>query len=92
VDGLGGNTPLPVEIVSFGWKTVLDRLAVLGCAPRLRVVGKTPFTTDGDKLHRRRRRRDARSSGVGSRALCDGLCDRMKEIDHGDGSVVTAPV
>ena len=85
MDGLGGNTPLPVEIVSFGWKTVLDRLAVLGCAPRLRVVGKTPFTTDGDKLHRRRRRRDARSSGVGSPALCDGLCDRMKEIDHGDG-------
>jgi ribose 5-phosphate isomerase len=32
VDRLGGNTPLPVEIVSFGWQTVLDRLAAIGCA------------------------------------------------------------
>jgi ribose 5-phosphate isomerase A len=47
VDRLGGGTPLPVEIVSFGWQTVLDRLAALGCAPRLRLAGETPFTTDG---------------------------------------------
>lgn len=47
VDHLGGNMPLPVEIVSFGWQTVLDRLAALGCAPRLRLAGDEPFTTDG---------------------------------------------
>jgi ribose 5-phosphate isomerase A len=47
VDGLGGKTPLPVEIVAFGWQTVLDRLAALGCTPRLRRVGQTPFVTDG---------------------------------------------
>lgn len=47
VDRLGEGTPLPVEIVSFGWQTVLDRLAARGCAPRLRLVGETPFTTDG---------------------------------------------
>jgi len=47
VDRLGGNTPLPVEIVSFGWQTVLDRLAAIGCAPRLRLAGDEPFTTDG---------------------------------------------
>jgi ribose 5-phosphate isomerase A len=47
VDRLGGNTPLPVEIVSFGWQTVLDRLAAIGCGPRLRLAGDKPFTTDG---------------------------------------------
>ena len=47
VDRLGANTPLPVEIVSFGWQTVLDRLAAIGCEPRLRLVGDKPFTTDG---------------------------------------------
>lgn len=47
VDRLGANTPLPVEIVSFGWQTVLDRLATSGYAPRLRLVGDKPFTTDG---------------------------------------------
>jgi ribose 5-phosphate isomerase A len=47
VDRLGANTPLPVEIVSFGWQTVLDRLAAIGYAPRLRLVGDEPFTTDG---------------------------------------------
>jgi ribose 5-phosphate isomerase A len=47
VDRLGGNTPLPVEIVAFGWQTVLDRLTAIGCAPRLRLAGDEPFTTDG---------------------------------------------
>jgi ribose 5-phosphate isomerase A len=47
VDRLGGNTPLPVEIVSFGWQTVLDRLAAIGCTPRLRLAGDKPFITDG---------------------------------------------
>jgi ribose 5-phosphate isomerase A len=47
VDRLGGNTSLPVEIVPFAWQTVLDRLAALGCAPRLRLAGDEPFTTDG---------------------------------------------
>jgi ribose 5-phosphate isomerase A len=46
-DRLGGKTPLPVEIVAFGWQTVLDRLAAIGCAPRLRLAGDSPFTTDG---------------------------------------------
>ena len=47
VDHLGGKTPLPVEIVAFGWQTVLDRLTADGCAPRLRLAGGKPFTTDG---------------------------------------------
>lgn len=47
VDRLGAATPLPVEIAAFGWQTVLDRLATIGCAPRLRRDGAHPFTTDG---------------------------------------------
>lgn len=47
VDRLGGNAPLPVEIASFGWQTVLDRLVAIGCRPGLRLAGDQPFTTDG---------------------------------------------
>jgi ribose 5-phosphate isomerase A len=47
VDRLGGTTPLPVEIVAFGWQTALDRLAAIGCVPRLRLAGDKPFKTDG---------------------------------------------
>jgi ribose 5-phosphate isomerase A len=47
VDRLGGTTPVPVEIVAFGWQTVLDRLAGIGCTPLLRLVGSKPFVTDG---------------------------------------------
>ena len=47
VDRLGESTPLPVEIASFGWQTVLDRLTAIGCAPQLRLAGERPFTTDG---------------------------------------------
>jgi ribose 5-phosphate isomerase A len=47
VDRLGGNAPLPVEIVPFGWQTTLDRLAALGCAPQLRRAGGQAVATDG---------------------------------------------
>jgi len=47
VKRLGGRTPLPVEIVSFGWETVLDRLEQSGCEPKLRWSGRRPFMTDG---------------------------------------------
>jgi ribose 5-phosphate isomerase A len=47
VDRLGRSTPLPVETVSFGWQTTLDRLSAIGCEPRLRMSGDKPFTTDG---------------------------------------------
>jgi ribose 5-phosphate isomerase A len=47
VNRLGGRTPLPVEIVAFGWQIALARLAAIGCAPRLRLAGDQPFTTDG---------------------------------------------
>ena len=47
VDRLGGRTPLPVEIVPFGWQTTIDRLAALGCAPQLRKAAGQIVTTDG---------------------------------------------
>jgi ribose 5-phosphate isomerase A len=46
VDRLGRSTPLPVETVSFGWQTTLDRLSAFGCEPRLRMIEDKPFTTD----------------------------------------------
>jgi ribose 5-phosphate isomerase A len=47
VDRLGGHTRLPVEIVPFGWQTVLSRLTAVGCAPELRLVDGRPFLSDG---------------------------------------------
>jgi ribose 5-phosphate isomerase A len=46
VDCLGGTAPLPVEIVSFGWQSVLDHLLAIGCVPELRLNGGKPFVTD----------------------------------------------
>lgn len=46
VERLGGKTPLPVEIASFGWQPIFDRLAEAGYAPRLRLAGGQPFVTD----------------------------------------------
>ena len=47
VERLGGAMPLPVEITRFGWQTVLERLAAIGCVPRLRLAAHRPFVTDG---------------------------------------------
>src|SRR5216684_3317427 len=44
---LGARVPLPVEVVRFGWQTVLDRLSGVGAMPTLRQVGGEPFVTDG---------------------------------------------
>jgi ribose 5-phosphate isomerase A len=48
VDQLGDRTPLPVEIATYGWQTIQDRLADLGGAPVLR-TGRDgqAFRTDG---------------------------------------------
>ena len=39
--------PIPVEIVTFGWQTTLERLVGLGATPVLRTPGQAPFVTDG---------------------------------------------
>lgn len=47
VPKLGGQTPLPVEIASFGWPATLERLQAAGHRPTLRMAEGRPFTTDG---------------------------------------------
>jgi ribose 5-phosphate isomerase A len=47
VPRLGAATPLPVEIVPFGWPIVLDRLKELRAECVLRREGDVPFVTNG---------------------------------------------
>jgi ribose 5-phosphate isomerase A len=47
VPKLGAATPLPVEIVPFGWAIVLDRLKELRAECVLRREGDVPFVTNG---------------------------------------------
>ena len=47
VDRLGGHTPLPVEIVAYGWRSTLGRLERAGLRPTLRRSAEQPFVTDG---------------------------------------------
>ena len=71
VDRLGRSTPLPVETVSFGWQTTLDRLSAFGCEPRLRMAGEKPFTTDRRQLHHRlHHRRDTGPCRAGGASFC----------------------
>ena len=46
VDKLGGATPLPIEIVPFGWELTLDRFKAMGATPHLRYAADKPFVTD----------------------------------------------
>lgn len=50
VDQLGA-TPVPVEVVEFGWQTTRARIEALGGMPVLRMgPNGTPFRTDGGNL------------------------------------------
>ncbi len=46
VNSLGERTPVPTEVLPFGWKQTRERLARLGCTPSLRRIGEEPFITD----------------------------------------------
>ncbi len=46
VDKLGTKSPLPVEITQFGWTSVKEWIAKLGCVPELRMVEGRPYLTD----------------------------------------------
>jgi ribose 5-phosphate isomerase A len=50
VSRLGEKAPVPVEVLEFGWKTVVPRLQALGAEPSLRMDGKEPFVTDEGNL------------------------------------------
>ena len=47
VDRLGGHTPLPVEIVAYGWRSTVSRLERIGLHPTLRGGTEHPLVTDG---------------------------------------------
>jgi ribose 5-phosphate isomerase A len=47
VKQLGAATPVPVELVPFGWEIAIAKLEALGCKPVLRRVDGQAFTTDG---------------------------------------------
>jgi ribose 5-phosphate isomerase A len=47
VQQLGAATPLPVEIVPFGWQITLEKLPALGCTAALRRVDGKAFISDG---------------------------------------------
>ena len=48
VDRLGDHTPVPVEVVQFGWQATAAALAKLGAEPVLRHAHEDhPFITDG---------------------------------------------
>jgi ribose 5-phosphate isomerase A len=51
VQQLGAHTPVPVEVVYFGWQTTAGRLAALGADPVLRrAADGQPFRTDGGNV------------------------------------------
>lgn len=51
VSRLGTSSPVPVEIVAFGWETTTARLAEMGANPVLRTTPDgTPFRTDSGNL------------------------------------------
>jgi ribose 5-phosphate isomerase A len=51
VDRLGGTSPVPVEVVPFGWETTGRRIQRLGGTPTLRRdPSGAPYRTDGGNL------------------------------------------
>lgn len=46
VPRLGTKSPLPVEIIRFGWRNTQAALARTGAQPRLRLAQGVPFITD----------------------------------------------
>ncbi len=48
VERLGTRSPLPVEVIPFGWRTLLEPVAALGAEPALRTTQDgDPYVTDG---------------------------------------------
>ena len=47
VSRLGEKAPVPVEVVPFGWRSLLPHFTAAGARPELRRAGADPFVTDG---------------------------------------------
>jgi ribose 5-phosphate isomerase A len=72
VPQLGAATPLPVEIVPFGWEVAVAKLQALGCTAALRRLDDQPFITDGGHVIA-----DCRFAAIPDAA---GLQDRLRRI------------
>lgn len=72
VDRLGKHAPLPVEIVPFGARVTLRRLADAGAAPTLRLAAGSPFRTDEGNF--------IADCAVGEIGVADALAARLKMI------------
>jgi ribose 5-phosphate isomerase A len=46
VEQLGEKSPIPVEVIPFGYKVTVAKLAALGTKPEQRMDGNQPFITD----------------------------------------------
>ena len=95
---LGAATPLPVELVPFGWEIAIEKLRVLGCEAALRRAGAEPFVTDGGHFiadcsfaaipdAARLQERLRRITGVVETGLFVGLASRAI-LGHEDGVTV----
>lgn len=98
VKQLGAATPLPVELVPFGWEIALEKLRELGCKAALRRAGAEPFVTDGGHViadctfdaipdAARLQERLRRITGVVETGLFIGLATRAI-LGHEDGVTV----
>lgn len=47
VHRLGERAPVPVEVVPFGWRSLLPHFMAAGARPELRLAGSEPLLTDG---------------------------------------------
>ncbi len=50
VNALGTKSPLPVEVVAFGWQAAKRKVEELGCTAALREKGGKPYVTDNGNL------------------------------------------
>jgi ribose 5-phosphate isomerase A len=48
VKQLGEKAPIPVEVIPFGYKSTVAKLAALGTRPEQRMNGSEPFITDNN--------------------------------------------
>jgi ribose 5-phosphate isomerase A len=77
VEKLGSATPVPVEIVAFGWELTLDRLKAIGATPRLRQAEGKPNRHRQWQLHcRLRLHRYSRSDRARSQSTLALRCGR----------------
>ena len=76
---LGKAFPLPVEVVTFGWKHTARRVAATGCEVVQRIKNGAPFVTDNGNYVL-----DCRYPGIADPAALQRTLDALPGVvDHG---------